>query len=66
MVTTFTEVPEWVVVLHGGNDLPEVYGPFPTEDDCYKFAARVSQEPNDWTPTRLLDPDDADPKTCPK
>ena len=35
----------WIVVFG-----EEAYGPFATEDECYVFAARFSQEPNDWTP----------------
>ena len=46
----------WIVVLTAGYDIPEAYGPFKSEDECYEFAAKISVEPNDWTPLKLKDP----------
>ena len=34
-----------------------VYGPFEEEEECYDFAAKVSQEPNDWTPLVVFKPE---------
>lgn len=45
----------WIVEFEG-----ELYGPFASEDECFSFAARVSREPNDWTPAQLLDPEAAE------
>jgi hypothetical protein len=48
----------WIVLLEGTRtyDTPEAFGPFENEDECYRFAARVSQEPNDWTPLEVKEP----------
>jgi hypothetical protein len=45
------------IVLHpapsaDGPD-PIAYGPFESEDSCYRFAATISEEPNDWLPLEV-------------
>ena len=48
------------VVVYLGYEIdgvPRDNGPFNTEGDCYAFAGRISQEPNDWAPVQLTAPD---------
>lgn len=52
-VPEFPEQEQWVVLLTAGYDVPEAFGPFGSEDECYRAAALLSQEPNDWTPLKL-------------
>ena len=49
------------VVIYPVNDResysdPEAFGPFDTEDECFAFAATISQEPNDWLPCKVQPP----------
>jgi hypothetical protein len=46
----------WIVLMDEGYDEPEAFGPFASEEECYAFAAHVSQRPNDWTPIRVQTP----------
>lgn len=38
----------WAVEFAG-----DLYGPLPDEEACYALAAKLSREPNDWTPRQL-------------
>ena len=54
-MTSDTET--WVVRMLDGGD--ETYGPLASEEECYALAAKVSQEPNDWEPVKLIHPSNA-------